>query len=239
MWLLLICGTFTLAACGGTAGTYTGANTANGTGTVSSTPDAATILQRAQAADVHDEQFNLTINTTVGDQHINGTGTGVATRNPDRVQFKYNFTINGQPASVEVISDAATKTNYTLVSAPGISNTKYVKTTAGEGSSVTDFTALNDYSRFMDAKLIGAETVNGVDVWHLQQVKTSSNGTSTTDLYFRIDNYYPVKYVVHAGATATTTPGVSTTGNTDVTIDITKINSGVSVSLPTSDNVQP
>jgi hypothetical protein len=83
--------------------------------------------------------------------------------------------------------------------------------------------------------VIGAETINGVAVWHIRAdlpitaaTPTSRTATptptapSTTDIYIRQDNDYLVKTIVH---TTGTTPS-------DVTLTVTKYDSGVTITLP-------
>ncbi|MBF6590712.1 MAG: hypothetical protein IVW57_09295 [Ktedonobacterales bacterium] len=206
------------------------------------TPNATTILQRATAADIKDMTFAINVTTTAAGQVLTLTGTGKIIKNPGRAQLDVGTTVSGTALTFSVITDTATQAGYVKfsgLSLPGYSTTKWTKVTLnaanGFGADTSQFT---DYSKLNGATLVGAETINGVAVWHLQG-KESSTGTpvtstatpadTTADFYFRQDNYYPAKATV------------KTTGATpvDATITFTAINSGISITLPAASDIQP
>jgi hypothetical protein len=87
---------------------------------------------------------------------------------------------------------------------------------------------LTGYESLQNAKLVGAETLNGVNVWHLTGTGNSGGSNVAYDLYVRQDNYYPVKLV---GKSSGTDQGT-------LTIDFTGVNTGATISLPPADQVQ-
>lgn len=239
-----------LAACGAPS-TTTLAQT--------SLPDAATILQKAEAQTYKDVTFNMTIVVTVSGKTINATGTGEYTKTPLRTETSVTtpVTVNGKSYQkvVEQITDKTTnalftKTTSTPAGLAGATG-KWVKTTLSKATGTNapiDVATLIDFSNFQGAKMIGADTIDGVSVWHLQSTDTTSSTTSSTpatgasanatatakaaatatsaataDLYVRQDTGFPAKETVQVPSGATPT---------DLTLSFTKFNSDLTIALP-------
>jgi hypothetical protein len=207
------------------------------------TPDAATILQRAATASYKDATFSLTVSTVVLGTTTNGTGSGALTKSPERAKITLNipFTLEGTTSNVtfDIIVDKATDSTYTritgLPSVGGISlgSDQWTKTStsAAAGSSPVDVSSLIDVDKMKDAKMIGVETPDGIQVYHLQSTGSSATTTTdatpvtadtTTDIYIRTDNYRVQKITAH---TAGTTPS-------DTTLAFTAYDTGVTIDLP-------
>lgn len=241
------------AACG-TASTPTTQNQAP------PLPDAATVLQQAEAATFKDVTFTITVTQTVNGQAVNGTGTGEMTKSPQRAQVTTTVpvTVNGKTyqKTVEQVTDFATKTVYTKTSGiPGASG-KWTKTTIAKApSNPVDISGIADLSTFKNATTVGADTVDGVAVWHLQS--TQSNSTSSSSSSTGTSGTASTPGTTGASSTATTSTSTATattsdlfirqdnhfpakltmhetsgTTPTDVTFDFTKYDSGLTIAIP-------
>jgi hypothetical protein len=242
-WLALIAGIVGLLALLALAGCGVPLIGAGPTPTPTPPPDPATLLQQASTADWRDVTFTLAFNGTELGQTVNATGGGKATKNPQRVEVNLTlpFTLAGTTAQITIdeIVDFPTSTAYSRIGGiPGVPNpgqwTKSPISAASSTGSPIDPTTITDFTKTQNAKLIGAETLNGVAVWHIQGTETdAASGTSaTTDIYIRQDNHYPLKVTVHS--TTTSTPGTTAgAGTSDITILFTQYNSGVTITLPT------
>lgn len=207
------------------------------------TPDAATILQRAATATYKDATFTLTFSSAILGTTTNGTGSGALTKSPERAKITLSvpFTLEGTTSNVtfDIVVDKATDSTYTritgLPSVGGISlgSDQWTKTStsAAAGSSPVDVSSLIDVDKMKDAKLIGVETLDGVQVYHLRSTGSSATATAdatpttadtTTDIYIRTDNYRVQKITAH---TAGTTPS-------DTTLAFTAYDTGVTIDLP-------
>jgi hypothetical protein len=207
------------------------------------TPDAATILQRAATASYKDATFSLAVSTAIAGTTTTSTGTGALTKSPERAKITLNipFTLEGTTNSVtfDIIVDKATDSTYTRI--PGLPSVggvplgsdKWTKTTTSSDASDSpvDVSSLIDVDKLKDAKLIGVETLDGANVYHLQSTGSTSTTTegstpttsdSTTDIYVRTDNYRVQKISSHS------------TGDTaaDVTLTFTAYDTGVAIDLP-------
>lgn len=195
------------------------------------TPNAQTILQRAQAVQINDLSFTMNLDSTFAGTAATGNGNGTFTKNPQRVQLSLALNSNGTSFTLQEIADVASSTSYTKISGldlPGFNGDKWIKSSLGGSASLFDPSQLTNYSQLTNAKLAGAETLNGVKVWHLTGTSSSSGSTGTYDVYVRQDNYYPVKSVV------------KTTGADQgtITIDYTGVNTGATIALPPASEVQ-
>ncbi|HEX6818895.1 MAG TPA: hypothetical protein VF120_11005 [Ktedonobacterales bacterium] len=218
-------------------------------------PDAATVLQKAESATFKDVTFNVTLAETVNGQTINGTGTGTETVTPNkRLQMTLTIPVPGKSysATVDEVIDFATKTAYTKTSGIPGQTAKWTKTSLEKfmGNSDVDVNAIADLSSFKNPKMIGADTIDGVSVWHLQSTQSASSATgtpatgaaatatakatakatastaaatSTADLYVRQDNSLPERMTIDENSG--TTPA-------NVTIDFTKYDSGATIAIP-------
>lgn len=195
------------------------------------TPNAATIIQRAQGVKINDAAFTLTLSGTANGQTISGTATGKLTKSPPRSDITFNLTSNGQQIAFETISDGTTNTTYTMFTAPAaLATGKWTKTTGSSGASPFDVSRFTDYSQIKHPTLVGKDTINGVAVWHLTGQDTAADAPANVDLYVRQDNYEPVEIKGQ---------GTSSGTNLTITLTFTSVNSGtISISLPPANEVQ-
>ncbi|HEX6122623.1 MAG TPA: hypothetical protein VFY89_05655, partial [Ktedonobacterales bacterium] len=117
----------------------------------------------------------------------------------------------------------------------GDSGTNWIKLPIGEVSSVLDTSVFDKFEQLTEAKNVGADTLNGVSVWHLQGKQTYSGISATEDFYVRQDNYYPVKIVLKGdGSVPTEIAGSADapSATVNITITVAKINSGLTIALP-------
>lgn len=222
------------------------------------TPTAATVLADAQAASIQDLTFTATgafsfnLGALAGaggssatNMTLNADVTGQITTTPQRADL--TLTAGGQSVQVNVVTDGATQQGYIsspligqlLGSLGGSSTSSCVALPTGSLSSVLDTSIFTNFEHITQAKNIGSDTVNGTAVWHLQGNQTYGGATVTEDFYVAQANSYPVRVVITASATAPsgvggTSGGSSPSGNATITIDVTKVNSGISISLPTN-----
>lgn len=243
-WLFaaMFLGMFALAGCG-----------VSGVGGATATPDAATILQRAQAASgqIRDATFTMKLDTSSLGTPFSGTGNGKVTTSPKRADIAFNFTVSGQQVNLEIITDAATSTGYLKfsgLSVPGFPADKWKQVPLGTAANLgADPSQFTDFGKLKNPTLVGVEQLNGTAVYHLKAtlnasdlgtatagtptgsaVATAAAGNSFTyDLYFRQDNYQPVRIAFQSSGAAAVSAQV----------DFTAINSGATIDLPPADQV--
>ena len=207
------------------------------------TPDAASILQRAASASFKDATFTLTSSSVVLGTTTNGTGNGALTKSPERAKITLNipFTLAGTTSTVtfDIIVDKATDSTYTRITGlpsvggASLGSDKWTKTSTSSAasSSPVDVSSLIDADKMKDAKVIGVETLDGAQVYHLRSTGSSATATvgatpttgdTTTDIYIRTDNYRVQKITSH------------TTGDSpsDLTLAFTAYDTGVTIDLP-------
>lgn len=219
---VLLAAAFVLAGCGVGGG---------GAAAPTATPNAATIIQRAESVKINDTAFTLTLSGTAGGQTISGTATGKLTKSPPRNDITFNLTANSQQLVFETITDGTTNTTYTMFTQPAVLATgKWTKTASSSSASPFDASQFTDYSQIKNPTLVGKDTINGVAVWHLTGQDTAAGETGNVDLYVRQDNYYPVEIKGQASSSET---------NLNITLIFTSVNTGnISISLPPASQVQ-
>lgn len=210
-----------LGACGsGGAFLLTGA---------SATPTLSTILQKAQKATYKDTTFTMDLKATTSGQAFTGKGNGEETTTPKRVKFILTLSAGGLSLDTTTIYDNASGASYTQIKGlPGTNPNTWSKSSSG--ASIVDIAspnALVDFSKVQNAKLVGTTTKNGVAVWHVSGNYTQGTTAANIDAYIRESDYLPAEEVV------------SSTGSTasDITIDFTKYNSGITIDLPPASSV--
>ena len=266
----LVLGALSLTACGLNFGR-------------SQMPTAAQVLQRATSvldvnspagarsaggATVRDLTYTMKFainmdmtDPSLGSQKVSEamTASGEETLHPRRSQLDLTMTLMGTNLTDTVIVDYADQTGYIKMTGlgglSGVESGKwYTMPFASLGGLGADTSMYIDYSKLKDATLIGAETINGVAVWHLRAkedmsqavpgsaaVATSSSasdsvsGTATLDYYFRQDNYRPVKILLASSDTISGLGTITTSG----AMNFTTFNTGVSIALPPASEVTP
>jgi hypothetical protein len=209
-----------MAACGGSANA--GASTKPLT--------ASEILQRSQSSAMKDATFDATLTLTASGTIITFTGTGKLMKSPPRSELILHGTFFGVTKTIDTITDGNTSYTKTTPS----TSTKWVKTTGsgsalpGGGSSITN------YGDLQNPTLIGTETLNGYQVYHLSGklvAPTSTVGSTATptteDLWARTDNYYPAKVAINSVTALSGTPAT-----VNVVLAFTSWDTGLTIALP-------
>lgn len=192
-------------------------------------PTATEILAAVSKTDVKDMTYTMTMNATTDGKAFTGSGTGKFTKSPSRSDLAFTFTMDGQTITMETITDGTT--SYTKMSGmdlPGLPSDKWMK---GSGSlnpaSFLDQSQLTDYSKLKGVTLVGPDTIGGVAVWHLKGSESDGGSDTTANIYVRQDNNLPQKVVIHGTGTF----------SGDVTITFTAINTGITITPPSDDQV--
>ena len=215
---------------------------------VNATPDAAAILKNVQAVQINDATFTfsysgqlsadasnfLLTNTTIDltNKAISGNGNGQFTASPQRAELAFILPVQvaGITPTLQLIDDSSTKTLYagsnvlTLLSSATNGKTWFQVPLSELGGF--DITPVLNFTQLLNVSLVGTETLNGVSVYHLKGTE-SGTVSAAIDLYVRQDNYNPVRAVVN----------LNTLIVGSVTLDFAGINTGVTVTPPTSDEI--
>lgn len=201
-------------------------------GSVSTKPlTAAQIVQNSQKpSTLKDATFDLSLNITAAGSSLIFAGTGRFTRTPNRSDITLAGTFLGQSITFEVITDG--NNSYTKQSP----STKWVKTTGANSTSGLgiDPSSFTNFGNLQNPTLVGVETVNGYQAYHLKGTispgtPTPGLGPSTTqeDYWVRKDTFYPLKVVV--SSTSTDSSG---TTSTTFTLTFKTWNTGIKINLP-------
>jgi len=227
------------------------------------TPDANAILLQASKAGSRDATFTVAFAVVTQGQTVTGTGSGKMTTQPKRFEALLTFPITVQGKmlnlSIDSITDTATGTSYQKVSGiPGVTP-RWTKTSLTGSASPVDFSGLTRYDKLEDAKVLGAETLDGVAVWHIRATQPSATTPTATPKGAKTPTPKGAKTPTPKGAktpTPTASVGISnvdimdiyvrqdnsypikevvhTTGAAagDITMIFTKFDSGVTIDLP-------
>jgi hypothetical protein len=200
------------------------------------------VIERSQTAHLLDATFTLSwiINSTStfvkNVPPIFGSGNGKLTTHPRRDEIFDQQSISGETSvyEEETIDDYATQTAYLWDGFPGEQpNSNWIKTEDNARMFSPPGAALI-YLHLKAATLVGAEQVNGTEVWHVRGtlVDRFNTGviyeTGVIDAYLRQDTYLPFKMQIHV-----TSPDTSE----DYTYLYTALNSGISISLPRANEI--
>ena len=210
-------------------------------------PSAATILQDAvmvQKTQVKDVEFSMNMSMTGSGTTLTDDIKGTSTASPKRELVTSNLTTAGVQLSDIVIIDAATSTIYSKFSSsslPGIPSGKWIKMSLGSSLDPLsiDPSQFSNLSQFKGATMKGAETLDGVPVWHLQSTTTMDGLTDRADIYIRQANNQLYEMVAQVTGSLTGTPTATTTGSTTgtVTFKVTGENTGATIKLPPASEV--
>ncbi len=209
-----------LAGCAATAGSTT------------QTPTVQQIMDAAKSQTWKDATFTFTVNATTASGSGTSTGSGLVTTNPQRsdIHATTNTTVGSQ--TDEVITDGSTAYVKTPTSSKWLKITGSPSDLSGLGG-VSPTTPVN-FGSLQNATLVGAETIEGYQTWHVRgtTVETVSGKTVTSklDVWVRQDNHYIVQVKSHS-----TESGV--TGAVDTTILFTKWNTGATITPPPASDV--
>lgn len=223
VWMVLLC----LGLLGTVSACATAGSTTSATSAPAPSSAATRILDQAKSAGLADATFTIALTQTSDGVTVTGTGTGKLTTNPQRFASTFRLT-NGSLATEQVI-DIPSKTTYLKFDQPpAMATTKFDKGAGTEG--VPDIQQALVYYHLTTATLVGAERVNGVSVWHLHGTFPEAvlRATDQADVYLRQDSYLPVKVEVRSTDQSVT----------DEVFLFTAVNTGVSIVLPTPDQIR-
>jgi hypothetical protein len=211
------------------------------------TPTPSQILASATSANLNDAAYTFTDalalsytqagSTTTGEPTtFNLMGSGKLTKSPARNDITLTIPLFGSQNSIEAITDGSDLyvNPGNLASVLGGSqgatlNGKWIKIPVG-----MQIPTVLDYSHLKNLKLIGGETVNGKDTWHIQGTLSAPSGSGTSsadpgasatatavatqyglsvqpvteDLWFAKDTYFPVQFKLHFAASVAKAPAI-------------------------------
>jgi hypothetical protein len=205
----------------------------------SSPPSAQTILHKVQQAQFKDATFSLSFTGSFSGTSGTGTGTGKITKHPERSDISLTVPVEGQPVTLEVITDVATSSEYSKITnspIPGFGD-QWIQSPLGSSStssSLVDTSQITSYlNGLTNVRLVGSETIDGTAEWHIKGTTTQSTATQsgesgTTDLYVTKDTYLPKKVVETVTGSAAGT----------FTLLFTAYDTGITINLPPADQVQ-
>ncbi len=197
---------------------------------------AAEIAQKTTQSDLKDTAFKLTASISASGLNIVFTGNGKFTKSPPRAELILHTSLLGTTVTIDDI----TAGGYDYTKTTPSKTTKYVKTksnsSSGLGVSGGSFT---DFGSIGNPTLVGTETVDGYQTYHLRGTPTTATPTAgssstpgTEDLWVKTDNFYPVK------AMLTQTSSVSgQTASENLTITFTSWNTGLTINVPPANDV--
>jgi hypothetical protein len=239
---LFLATTFILAACTSSVATST-KPTPTATPTPPPLTNATDVLSHMAAANLRDARVSITSVGTYPQGNISTMSTGAMTIQPSvMADFTTTGTYLGQSVNTrEIVADdsvyvkdgtSTTWTKYPIDTAPN-----YL------GFDISNITPAQ-LLLLTNTKLVGVETRNGLQVYHLQGAGTVDTGSLnlpnvtpttsgevgqsvayTADLYVTIGTYQPVQLVAAANSNATTL---------NVTVNFTNWNQGVNITVPNS-----
>lgn len=243
---------------------------ANGAGTT--TPTAQTILAAAEQAKLDSGAY--TFNGTLGLSFSSSsaaatsftfTGSGKFTTSPMAMDTQLQIAFLGNQNTIEVLTDA----NQVYVHAPillqlfgGTADPqKWLAIPLPSATGTTTPTSIADfYKQIQQPKLIGAQTLDGQDTWHIQGTLAGhpASGATTTagttaqitppqvDLWIAKSTSNPVRFQVQtqastsAGATTGgTTTGLPSQAAINVTADFSALNTAITITPPPASDVTP
>ncbi|HEX5157810.1 MAG TPA: hypothetical protein VFW17_11390 [Ktedonobacterales bacterium] len=207
---LILAALLALAACGSSSG-----------------PSADDILGHTQKLQITDMTMDMTVNSTYKGNPAKVSGEMKFLVDPARSDAVLTLTVAGTTANVEEIDDISAAVVYARsVNASGATSDTWTKLSVSDNS--LSYAQILAFDNLSNTQLIGAETQQGIAVWHIRGDIIGKSITSTGDVYIRKDTYYPVKAVItDSGATPATT-----------TLMYKAFNTGISITVPPSSQVQ-
>jgi hypothetical protein len=208
--ILILTALLALTACGSSSGPY-----------------ADDILAHTQTLQITDMTMDMTVNSTYKGNPAEGSGEMKFLVDPARTDAVLTLTVAGTTATIEDIDDISAAVVYARsVNASGATSTTWTKLSVSDNS--LSYAQILAFDNLSNTQLIGAETQQGIAVWHIRGDIIGKSITSTGDVYIRKDTYYPVKAVItDSGATPATT-----------TLVYKAFNTGISIAVPPSSQVQ-
>lgn len=186
------------------------------------------ILVQMCAVKLTDVAFRFQVTgTTEAGNHYSGTGTGMATATPQRFQFSVVLVNGGTTFAWDEIDDPATTSGYQRYSQPPLmASAMWDKLRFTDDAFMVEQTL--NYREPQSATLVGREQMAGIAVWHVRASAAEPPEHAHIDVYVRTDTLLPVELVLSI------TDAVS---QTEVTYSFTRLNTGLTVSLPLPNRV--
>ena len=186
-----------------------------------------------------DTAFNLTVDFAKAGVVRTLTGNGKFTQLPVRSEVILTSTISGTTITVDDI----TAGGYDYIKTTPYYLTKYTQTPAGNNSTLgVGGGSINNIEKLNDPTLMGTETVDGYQTYHLRgtlAAPTPEANTSTPsipfteELWVKTLDFYPVKAVLTATSTA---DGQSPT--VVITVIFLLWNAGLTVNVPPPSEIE-
>lgn len=195
-------------------------------GIFTTTYTATQIIQKAKSAPLQDATGTAVLTDSAGDSV---SGTISFTDNPSAYYWHLSGTTGGVTRTADYISIGGNTYERVYQGNSLPAGTKW--TVSASGNPLVSIRSLNDlYTPFTNPTLVGKETINGADTYHLNQVIQEANDTVTADLWVRQDNFYPAKQIdMIASGTVTLT----------MTITYTDWDTGQKINAPPAGDVAP
>jgi len=235
--MIVMSGLSLLAACsiGGTASSTPGTTVIPTT--TATAPDAHTILDRAEHAALKDTSFSITATAggasgPVPSNVATVSGQGALTMSPHRTKIHFSaIGLFGVSAPADVIID---EHQNVYAQVPPLN--QWVKVDPTQLRLQLGTLEILNYTDIQSPVVIGAETINGQQTWHVQGVVLAqSAGTARRleDVWVRQSDAYPVQIQIH---TVPDPAGTPTTDNRtlNVMLQFQQWDTGVTIDLPSN-----
>jgi hypothetical protein len=181
--------------------------------TPAAAPSAKEVLAKPQQSNLKDAHFKVSGRINDNGVTVDLSGDGVLVYRPKpQGRFKSQATIAGQSVDIEEVSIEGT--NYSLV--PG--SAKWMATKSESGIDPRAFAGASDQ------RYIGEVNLPQGKAWHASAKDREGNAF---DAYIRESDGYPIKYVESQG------------GGQNITLTFDAYNTGLTVTPPPPDQVEP
>jgi hypothetical protein len=222
---LVILGMVLLAGCDRAVSTVTAKRS-----TSSACPQVGQlVLAQICAVELSDVTFRFQLSgSTKEGNHYAGSGTGTATNDPQRFQFSVTVLNGGTTFAWDEIDDVATNSSYQHDSQPAsMASASWDKLRLTDDAFMVEQTL--DYRKLENAMLVGMDQIMGISVWHARASATEEPNQAQMDVYVRKDDFLPIRLVLNI---------VDPVSRTGITYNFTSINTGLTISLPSPDQVR-
>jgi hypothetical protein len=219
-------------ACGGGGGGSAGGGSSASSNPASSAAGDDQVVSRAIQVqnDLRDLKGTIHSDSSQGGQSFTTDGTVEWTASPERFYAKTTNSLTNRPT--EVIIDTPTQSTYVKTGA------SWIKTPVGSGSSsqTGGFMPTLKGDAFKGFQVVGKETVEGRQTWHLSgplpytagsaTVTKVQNATGTLDVWVGQSDYRLVKQVEDLKSSQ------GGAVSTKATVVVNSVNSGLTIQLP-------
>jgi outer membrane lipoprotein-sorting protein len=219
-------------ACGGGGASSAGSGSSPSSKPASSSTGDDQVVSRAIQAqnDLRDLKATIHSDSSQGGQSFTTDGTVEWTASPERFYAKTNNSLTNRPT--EVILDTPTQSTYVKTAA------NWIKTPVGSGLSSQSggFMPTLKGDAFKGFQVVGKETVEGKQTWHLSgplpytagapTATKVQNATGTLDVWVGQNDYRLVKQVEDLKSSQ------GGAVSTKATVVVNSVNSGLTIQLP-------